>query len=63
MGMLVISLKTELFETADAIAAAHIKQGWFEGFSSALTRKIRLRTAIYNALAEVSALTSSAPGE
>jgi hypothetical protein len=54
-------LNVELFDMADDIAAAHIRRGWFESFSSALTRKMRLRTAIYNALVEVSALTAQEP--
>jgi len=41
-----------LFATAERIATEHHRRGWFEKASRALARKIKLRSAIYEALAD-----------
>ena len=45
-----VFVDVRLWNIADDIASEHVTRGWFESSGAALIRKLRLRTAIYNAL-------------
>jgi hypothetical protein len=55
-----MTIDERLFWIADEIAQKHTKRRWFESLSSATVRKIRLRTAIYNAMASEAARLTAA---